>query len=219
MFARDGGKGGAMASVSGERIVVIRHGETEWSRTGRHTGRTDVPLTELGEEQARALGPVLSSWHPAAVLASPLQRAWRTAELAGLSGVTLEDDLREWDYGDVEGITTPDWHRDHPGWSVWTDGAPGGETPAEVGARADRVLDRARELLHPERPVVLVAHGHLLRVLGARWLGLGPESGALLRLDPATLSVLGFEHERSVLLRWNAEIPRRAPGDTDLVGR
>ena len=188
--------------MSDPRILLLRHGETEWSRDGRHTGRTDLPLTSRGEAQARAAGGVLAPYAPTLVLTSPLQRARRTAELAGLRVDGTDDDLREWDYGDVEGITTPDWQRGHPGWSVWADGPPGGETVQQVGGRADRALGRVCASGH--ETVALVAHGHLLRILAARWLGLDPTAGSLLRLDPATLSLLGHEHERRVLLVWNA---------------
>ncbi|RJK98372.1 histidine phosphatase family protein [Vallicoccus soli] len=188
-------------------MLLLRHGETEWSRTGRHTGTTDVPLTERGEEQARAAAPVVASYEPSLVVASPLERARRTADLAGLRVDRTDDDLREWDYGEVEGITTKDWQRRDPGWSVWERGAPGGESADEVGARADRVLARVTEGLEGEHPTVaLVAHGHLLRVLAARWLGLDAAAGALLRLDPATLSLLGYEHDRRVVLVWNAPV-------------
>lgn len=190
----------------GCQIFLVRHGETEWSKSGRHTGRTDIDLTPEGEEQARALAPAFADVQPAGVFVSPLKRARRTAELAGLTEYDIEPNLMEWDYGEVEGVTTADWRVEHPGWTVWDDGVPGGELAGEVGARADRVLARVEPLINPEHPVVLVAHGHFLRVLTARWLGLAPEDGALFRLDPATLSGLGYEHERRVLARWNAEL-------------
>ncbi len=188
-------------------VLLLRHGETEWSRDGRHTGRTDIPLTERGERAARALGPLLAGLRPGLVLCSPLLRARRTAELAGLTDLELEDDLQEWDYGDVEGITTADWQVDHPGWLVWEDGAPGGEPIDAVGARADRVLDRVRHYLAgdigPDEPAVLTGHGHMMRVLAARWLGLDARQGQLLRLDSGSLSSLGFEHAKPVLTGWN----------------
>ncbi|HEU4676751.1 MAG: histidine phosphatase family protein [Motilibacteraceae bacterium] len=200
--------GDPSGATLGPRVLLLRHGETEWSRTGRHTGRTDIPLTARGEEQARAAGKTLPALlrgaDPAAVLVSPLQRARRTAELAGLVDLEPVDDLMEWDYGDVEGITTQAFRQDHPGWTVWDSGPPGGESIEALGQRVDRALERVRAALDPRRPVVVVAHGHLLRVLAARWLGLGTTGGQLLRLDPATWSVLGFEHDRPALLQWNA---------------
>ncbi len=181
---------------------LVRHGETEWSRTGQHTGVTDVPLTSAGEAAARALGARLGKRAFAAVLSSPLSRASRTCELAGLGDqMQLDQDLMEWNYGRYEGRTTRDIRRELPGWSVWTSGAPGGETPAEVGARADRVIERARRI---DGDVALFAHGHLLRVLGARWLGLPPEAGRLFALSTAAVSVLGYEREIAVLSLWNA---------------
>ncbi|MER7499852.1 histidine phosphatase family protein [Nonomuraea pusilla] len=192
-------------------MLLLRHGETEWSRAGRHTGRTDLPLTAHGEEQARALAPLvkelLEEQGFGLVLVSPARRARRTAELAGLPAYEVEPDLWEWDYGGYEGITTPDIRADRPGWYLWRDGVvPGdaahpGETAAQVGARADRVIERARQA---PGLVALVAHGHLLRVLAARWLGLRPEDGRLLRLDTGTYSRLGFEHGEPVLKTWNA---------------
>ncbi|MBO3738919.1 histidine phosphatase family protein [Actinoplanes flavus] len=183
-------------------IVLIRHGQTEWSADGRHTSYTDLPLTTEGERQARAAGERIAGRRFAAVLASPRQRALRTAELAGLAVTEVADDLAEWDYGEYEGVTTADIRAGRPGWSLWTDGCPGGESPAHVGARLDRVLARAREA---GGDVALVAHGHCLRVAGARWIGLPPAGGGLLRLDTGTTSVLGFEHGTDpVLLSWNA---------------
>jgi broad specificity phosphatase PhoE len=186
-------------------IVLVRHGETEWSANGRHTSTTDLPLTARGEHQARALAPALAARRFAAVLSSPRQRALRTAELAGLHVTAVDDDLVEWDYGRYEGRTTADIHTHDPDWNLWTDGAPGGENPHRVGARLDRILDRARDLLH-DGDVALVGHGHALRVAGARWTGLAASCGGLLRLDTATLSALGFEHARPVLNRWNAPV-------------
>lgn len=194
----------ARALTDGCQLLLVRHGETEWSRSGRHTGATDLEVTPRGEEQARALAPVFAAIEPSAVLVSPRQRARRTGELAGLRGAQVEPDLAEWDYGDLEGVTTRDFVREHPGWDIWVDGPPGGESVAALGARLDRVLERAVPLLEDGHPVVLVAHGHALRVLAARWLGLAPQAGALLRLDPASVSGLGFEHDRHVLTRWNA---------------
>jgi probable phosphoglycerate mutase len=185
------------------RIVLVRHGETEWSATGRHTGNTDLPLLPAGEAQAGALarliGEVLGGRRPALVLTSPLRRAARTAEVAGLSAEP-EPDLREVDYGAYEGRTTPDIRRDAPGWTVWTGALPGGETLEAVAARADRVLARAAAV---EGDAVLVAHGHLLRILAVRWLGLPPADGRLFALAAGSLCVLGREHETPVIARWN----------------
>ncbi|HEX6500500.1 MAG TPA: histidine phosphatase family protein [Micromonosporaceae bacterium] len=186
-------------------IVLIRHGQTEWSAAGRHTSRTDLPLTDVGERQARDLAPALAERRFAAVLCSPRLRARRTAELAGLVVTDIDDDLAEWDYGQYEGITTADIHRDRPDWYLWTDGAPGGETPDQVGARLDKVLDRARSVLD-RGDVALVGHGHALRVAAARWVALPPSGGGLLRLDTGTLSVLGYEHDRPVIRRWNCPV-------------
>ena len=193
-------------------LILLRHGETEWSRTGRHTGRTDVPLTPKGVADATALAPVVArrvARDPlVAVFASPAQRAQRTAKLAGLPVTRTDPDLWEWDYGGYEGITTAEIHRDRPGWSLWRDGViPGdaghpGETIEEVGERVDRVLKRATPLLE-EGDVALVAHGHILRVLTARWLGLPPVDGRLFRLDTGTVSTLGTEHDDPVIVSWN----------------
>lgn len=187
-------------------VVLVRHGETEWSRAGQHTGLSDIPLTPTGEEQARALRSVLSSRTFALVLTSPLQRAARTAELAGLPAPLPEPDLREWDYGSYDGRTTADIGKEQPGWTIWDGGTPDGETAAEVGARADRVLDRVRTQLaeaDASADVALVGHGHALRVLAARWLDLAAPCGRLFRLDTATVSVLSEEHSRPVIRRWN----------------
>jgi probable phosphoglycerate mutase len=182
-------------------IVLVRHGETEWARLGRHTGRTDIPLTEDGRMQAELVGRRLDGREFALVLTSPLGRASDTCRLAGLAGVAEhDDDLLEWDYGEYEGRRTVDIRVDCPGWTLWDDGVPGGETAAQVGARVDRVIARA---LAARGDVALFAHGHLLRVLGARWLGLDPTEGRLFALSPATLSVLGYERETRVFLRWN----------------
>ncbi|CAL9582550.1 Acid phosphatase [Streptomyces sp. enrichment culture] len=188
-------------------LLLVRHGETEWSRSGRHTGLTDLPLTPHGEEQAKSLAPLLSGRPFALVLTSPLGRARRTAELAGLAGAVPEADLHEWDYGAYEGITTADIHRTRPGWDLWTDGVPPGaeghgESPEQVGARADRVLARVEPAL-AEGDVALVAHSHLLRVLTARRLGLPPAEGRLFQLATGTLSRLSTEHGRPVIAEWN----------------
>jgi broad specificity phosphatase PhoE len=194
-------------------LILLRHGQTEWSRAGKHTGRTDIPLTADGEAAAAALAPVLAKRKFAAVFTSPAQRVIRTAELAGLTGgdanAKQDPDLWEWDYGGYEGVTTQEIQRTRPGWYLWRDGViPGdkahpGETVEEVGARADRVLARVAELL-PEGDVALVAHGHMLRVLTARWLRLPPSDGKLFRLDTSTISTLGTEHDEPVIARWNA---------------
>jgi broad specificity phosphatase PhoE len=183
-------------------IVLVRHGQTEWSAAGRHTSRTDVALTPAGEAQARTVGARLAGRRFAAIWCSPRQRAGRTAELAGLAVTAIDDDLAEWDYGDFEGITTAQIRADRPDWSLWTDGAPGGESPEQVAVRVDRLLARVRPLL-AGGDVALVSHGHLLRVLGARWVGLPAGAGGVLALDTATLSELGFEHDSPVIQRWN----------------
>ncbi|MCX4472401.1 histidine phosphatase family protein [Micromonospora sp. NBC_01655] len=187
-------------------IALVRHGETEWSASRRHTSYTDLDLTPDGERQARALGGVLGGWRFARVLSSPRTRALRTARLAGLAVTATDPDLAEWNYGEYEGRTTADIQADRPGWDIWTDGCPGGESPAEVGERLDRVLGRIAALLD-SGDVALVGHAHSLRVLGARWIGLPPAAGGRLRLDTATVSVLGHEHGRRVIQRWNQSAP------------
>ena len=183
------------------RVFLVRHGETEWSRSGQHTSRTDLPLLAEGEADAEALGRRLLEHDLALVLASPLIRARETARLAGLDGVVeITDDLRELGYGDYEGRTTPDIRRERPGWSIWTDGAPGGESLADAGARADRVIERA---LAAGGDVALFGHGHILRIVGARWLDLPPDAAAGLALSTASLCTLGFERERRVIWLWN----------------
>ncbi|QBI56377.1 histidine phosphatase family protein [Streptomonospora litoralis] len=192
-------------------LLLIRHGQTEWSVARRHTGRTDVPLTAEGEEQARALRPLLAGRPLSRVLASPLRRALGTAELAGLEGVETDPDLMEWDYGGYEGRTTAAVQQERPGWYIWRDGVAAGdaEHPGEsvehVGTRADRVLERLRPVLEDPgaADAAVVAHGHLLRVLTARRLGLPPECGALFRLETAATARLGEEHGRPVLTDWN----------------
>jgi probable phosphoglycerate mutase len=181
-------------------LVLIRHGETEWSRDKRHTSRTDVPLTETGREQARAVGERLGGRRFELVLTSPRVRARKTAELAGLDAV-VDDDLVEWDYGDYEGRTTADIRVERPGWELWRDGCPDGESIEHVGERTDRAIARA---LAVDGDVAIVAHGHLLRILGARWVGLAPQCGGALALDTAAQCELGFERERRVIAVWNA---------------
>ncbi|MFF5173610.1 histidine phosphatase family protein [Micromonospora sp. NPDC000089] len=183
-------------------IVLIRHGETTWSASHRHTSYTDLELTPDGERQARALGGVLVGRRFARVLSSPRLRALRTAQLAGLTVDDTDDDLAEWNYGAYEGRTTDDIHADRPEWNLWEDGCPGGESPEQIGQRIDRLLTRVTPLLE-RGSVGLVGHGHCLRVVGARWIGLPASGGGKLRLDTATVSVLGYEHGRPVLQRWN----------------
>jgi len=184
-------------------VVLVRHGETEWSRAGRHTSFTDLPLTPEGERQAHALAPALASRPFVALLSSPRRRARDTARLAGLTISSVDDDLAEWDYGDYEGLTTEEIHRHRPDWLLWTDGCPGGESPEQVEKRFDRVVERLGSLANAG-DVAVVGHGHALRVLAARWVGLPAAAGRLLRLDTATLSALGFEHTSRVVLQWNA---------------
>jgi broad specificity phosphatase PhoE len=191
-------------------LWLTRHGETEWSRTLRHTGRTDLPLTAHGEAQARALGARLDGRRFALVLVSPLQRARRTAELAGYGDVLqVDDDLLEVDYGEYEGLTTADVRRARPDWDLWRDGCPGGETIADAAARAERALARARAA---DGPVLLVGHGHLTRTLATRALLLDPDHGRRIALDPATLSIVGSEHDAPALRLWNdaGHLPARA---------
>lgn len=183
-------------------IVLVRHGETEWSLSGQHTSRTDLPLTERGRERARALGEALAERRFALVLCSPLRRARETCELAGLGDAAqIEPDLQEWDYGEYEGITTPEILETRPGWSLWRDGCPGGESPEQVCARVDRALAR---LSGADGDAIAFAHGHVLRVLAARWLGQGVPFGARLALAAGSLSVLGFERDGEALVRWNS---------------
>jgi broad specificity phosphatase PhoE len=189
-------------------IVLARHGETEWSRDRRHTGRTDIPLTENGRRQARVLRDALAGSF-ARVLSSPLSRALETCREAGLGDqAELTDDLYEWDYGEYEGITTAEIRKQRPGWNLWRDGCPRGETAADVGRRADRVLGSLAGL---DGDVAVFAHGHVLRVLTARWLALAPQAGALFKLDTGTLSALGYERETRVITRWNVPVPGPAP--------
>ncbi|MGA5500245.1 histidine phosphatase family protein [Streptomyces umbrinus] len=193
-------------------LLLVRHGETEWSRSGRHTSWTDLPLTQRGEEQAKSLVPLFAGRHFALVLTSPLGRAIRTAELAGLTGAVSDPDMHEWDYGAYEGIATVDIHLTRPDWYLWNDGVPAGsdghpgESADEVGERADRVLARAEKALG-DGDVVLVAHAHFLRVLTARRLGLPAADGRLFQLGTGTLSRLSTEHDRPVVSEWNTLPP------------
>lgn len=189
-----------MDGLSAE-IMIVRHGETEWSRLAKHTGRTDVRLTDVGRAQARGLGTALAGRSFSAVMSSPMQRACETAFLAGYDGdVQVLDDLSEWDYGAYEGRTTADIRQEIAGWSVWTHAIHDGETVDEVGERADALIDR---IAGTSGDVLLFAHGHFLRILAARWLGLRASDGRLFGLDTATVSVLGFERETRVIRRWN----------------
>lgn len=182
-------------------VLLVRHGDTEWSRSGQHTSRTDLPLLPDGEAAAEALGRRLRQYDFALVLASPLMRARETARLAGLDAkIEITDDLRELGYGEYEGRTTADIRVERPGWSVWTDGSPGGESLEEAAARSDRVIARAQAA---GGNVALFAHGHILRIIGARWLDLPPETAAGLALSTASLCILGFERERRVIWLWN----------------
>jgi broad specificity phosphatase PhoE len=181
------------------RAVLLRHGATEWSQSGQHTGRTDIPLLEQGREQAVVVGEFLRALTFAQILYSPLQRAMETCRLAGFGG-EADPDLMEWDYGAYEGRTSADIRAERPGWSLWTDGVPDGERASEVGRRADRVIERIRQV---DGDTLCVAHGHMLRVLTARWLGLPPAGGRLFALDPAAIAVLGWERDSPVIETWN----------------
>ena len=185
-------------------IVLVRHGETEWSRDGRHTGNTDVELTDVGRRQAEALRAALAGRAFERVLTSPLVRAADTAELAGYGeAAERRDELREWDYGAYEGRRTAEIREERPGWTLWLDGVPEGETIAQVALRVDSVLDELRQV---EGTALVFAHGHLLRVLAVRWIGQEPETGRHLALDPATIGVLGHERETPVIRVWNAPV-------------
>lgn len=186
-------------------VWLVRHAETEWSKTGRHTGRSDIPLTDAGRDAARALAPRLADVDFAAVRCSPLGRAQETARLAGIDldaeHAVLDDDLLEWDYGDYEGIRTAEIREGRPGWFLWRDGCPGGEDAEDVGARVDRVIEAACQV---QGNVLLVAHGHLLRVLGSRWITEPPAHGARLSLDVGRICVLGQERGVRSIWRWGA---------------
>ena len=185
-------------------VILVRHGETEWSRTGKHTGSTDIPLTERGRRQAQAVGAALRDRDFALVLTSPLGRALETCRLAGFGKRAVQrDELMEWDYGAYEGRTTAEVREERPGWTLWRDGVPEGETVEQVGERVDRVLDDLRPL---DGDALLFAHGHVLRVLTARWLELDPDAGRLFALDPATISALGYERETAVITLWNQPV-------------
>lgn len=191
------------------KVVLLRHGETEWSRSGQHTGRTDLPLTDKGEADAAALAPIIAARSFGLVLISPLQRAQQTARLAGLSGET-DSDLLEWDYGAYEGRKTVDIRNDlgDQDWTIWRDPIPPGDTPGEqpedVAARASKVLQRVEPLLQQGQDCALVAHGHFLRILTATWLGLPAVDGRLFVLDAGAVSELGYEHETHTINSWNS---------------
>jgi broad specificity phosphatase PhoE len=186
----------------GSPIFIVRHGETEWSANGRHTSRTDLPLTEAGRRRASVLRDELSDKRFSLILCSPLRRARETCQLAGFGHVAeICDDLKEWDYGGYEGLTTPEIWVDSPDWVLWRDGCPGGEKPEQIGQRVDRVLDRMRAA---QGDVLAFAHGHVLRVLTARWLEMAPAAGARFALAAGSVSELGHERATAVISRWNA---------------
>ena len=186
-------------------LWLIRHGETEWSRSGAHTGRTDIPLTGAGRANATDIGRSLAGLHFTLVLVSPLERARETCRLAGLeSAAVIDPNLREWDYGDFEGLTTPQIQAENPSWSLWTDGVPHGETVAQVAARAEAVIARALAVDgSADGKIAFFAHGHILRILTARWLDLPPRDGRLFALGTGSISTLGYERETRVITRWN----------------
>ena len=193
---------------SRQSVVLVRHGETEWSAALRHTGRTDVPLTAAGRRDAVAIGNCLGEWSFARVLVSPLQRAGETCRIAGFGDVAeVRDDLAEWDYGLYEGRTTEDIRAERPGWQIWRDGVPGGETVDGVGARADRIIEEVGGIAGD---VAVFAHGHVLRILAARWLDLPPDRGRSFVLSTGAICVLGFERETRAFLRWNSPCLRPA---------
>ena len=185
-------------------LWLVRHGETEWSRSGSHTGRTDIPLTEAGREQAAAVGRWFAGRPLALVLSSPLSRAHDTCNLAGYGDqAELDHDLLEWDYGDYEGRTTPDIRKEQPGWSLWVAGVPHGESIAQVSNRADRVIAR---ILREEGDMAVFAHGHILRILAARWTEFEPQAGRRLALGTASVSSLGYERDTRVITQWNMPV-------------
>jgi len=187
-----------------QSVCLIRHGETEWSLNGRHTGTTDIPLTEHGRNVARLWKPVATQQTFALVMTSPMQRARETCELTGLGQqAEVDNDLREWNYGEYEGLTTEQIQAQRPSWMIFTDGCPGGESPDEIQARIDRVIKKVRAV---EGDVALFAHGHFLRSFGARWLGLRAEEGRFFVLDPATVSVVSYYWGIPAVKRWNAPL-------------
>ena len=194
-----------MSAPAPPDVTLVRHAETEWSLAGRHTGLTDLPLTERGRERARELRARLGEERFALVLVSPARRARETCELAGLGAqAQVREDLHEWDYGDYEGLTSEQIEAQRPGWVLWRDGCPGGESPAQVGERADRVIGELRSA--PGR-VAVFSHGHMLRVLGARWIALAPAGGGRLGLSTAAVCVLSSEHAEPIIERWNEPPP------------
>ena len=199
-----------MSEASGSKsdVVLVRHGETEWSLSGQHTGLTDIPLTKRGREEAKLLAPLLAEAEFALVLSSPLQRARETCKLAGLErSMELDPDLVEWNYGEYEGLKPKEIHARAPGWMLFTDGCPGGESPEQVGARVDRLIFKVRNV---EGRVALFAHGHVFRVFAARWIGLPPSAGQHFLLNTSTVCVLSYYRGTPAVKRWNAPIkPRR----------
>ena len=187
-----------------QRVYLVRHGETEWSLSGQHTGTTDIALTERGRRVAKRLEPVLSKENFALVLTSPMRRARETCELAGLGGrAQIDADLQEWNYGNYEGLTPGQIHKQDPGWLLFRDGAPGGESPEQVGSRVDRLITKVRAV---QGNVVLFAHGHVFRVFAARWIGLPAAGGSHFMLDTATLNILSYYRGIPAVKRWNARL-------------
>ena len=196
--------GGLAMTIPAHQVFLVRHGETEWSLNGRHTGITDIPLTEHGRQVARLLRPILAKESFTLALTSPLQRARETCRLAGFEDVAhIEPDLMEWNYGRYEGLTPAEIHATAPGWLLFRDGAPGGEQSGEIGARVDRVIEKARAVTGD---VILFAHGHVLRVFAARWLGLPPSEGQRFLLDTATMNILSYYRGSPAIKRWNAPV-------------
>ena len=195
-------------TTSSPQLFLLRHGETEWSLSGAHTGRTDLPLTERGQQRAQAIGTYLNARPFAAIMTSPMLRARETCRLAGYSdSAKIEENLREWDYGDYEGRSTPDIRKDRPGWNLWEDGVPNGETVEQVADRARRVINKALfEAKNAGGDCALFAHGHILRILTACWLTLPPNAGRLFALDTATVSILGWERDTRAIRLWNRDV-------------
>jgi len=192
--------------MSSQRVLLIRHGETEWSLNRRHTGTTDIPLTENGRHVARLLQPVLADHTFRLVLTSPMRRAKETCELAGLSGqAEIDPDLMEWNYGEYEGLTPKEIHAKRPGWMIFTDGAPGGEAPDQVQVRIDRVITRIRAVADKGN-VAVFSHGHLIRAFAARWLGFQVSGGQHFLLEPATINVMSYYRDVPAIEHWNARI-------------